>query len=89
MYVVISSLSNHKSNALISAGLGWVQTQEGGLLIESKGEFSREECEEEIRVGLTDMMEAREWSGEIEMKVITHKVKEMANVTAAAVYNFE
>lgn len=89
LYVVISSLSSHKSNALISAGLGWVQTQEGGLLIESKGEFSREEFEEEIRVGLTDMMEAREWSGKIEMKVITNKVKEIANVTVAAVYNFE
>ena len=89
LYVVISSLSSHKSNVLISAGLGWVLTQEGGLLIESKGEFSREECEEEIRVGLTEMMEAREWSGEIKMKVITHKVKEMANVTVAAVYNFE
>jgi arginine decarboxylase len=89
LYVVISSLSSHKSNALISAGLGWVQTKEGGLLIESKGEFSREECEEEIRVGLTDMMEAREWSGKIEMKVITNKVKEIANVTVAAVYNFE
>ncbi len=89
LYVVISSLSSPKSNALISAGLGWVQTQEGGLLIESKGEFSREECEEEIRVGLTEMMEARKWSGEIKMKVITHKVKEIANVTVAAVYNFE
>ncbi len=89
LYVVISSLSSHKSNALISAGLGWVLTQEGGLLIESKGEFSREECEEEIRVGLIEMMEAREWSGEIKMKVITHKVKEIANVTVAAVYNFE
>ena len=89
MYVVISSLSSHKSNALISAGLGWVLTQEGGLLIETKGEFSREECEEEIRIGLTEMMEVREWSGEIKMKVITHKVKEIANVTVAAVYNFE
>lgn len=89
MYVVISSLSSPKSNVLISAGLGWVLTQEGGLLIESKGEFSREECEEEIMVGLTEMMEAREWSGEIKMKVITHKVKEIANVTVAAVYNFE
>ena len=89
LYVVISSLSSHKSNALISAGLGWVLTQEGGLLIESKGEFSREECEEEIMVGLTEMMEVREWSGEIKMKVITHKVKEIANVTVAAVYNFE
>jgi len=89
LYVVISSLSSPKSNALISAGLGWAQTQEGGLLIESKGEFSREECEEEIRVGLTEMMEARKWSGEIKMKVITHKVKEIANVTVAAVYNFE
>ncbi len=89
LYVVISSLSSHKSNALISAGLGWVLTREGGLLIESKGEFSREECEEEIRVGLTEMMEVREWSGEIKMKVITHKVKEIANVTVAAVYNFE
>ena len=89
LYVVISSLSSHKSNVMISAGLGWVLTQEGGLLIESKGEFSREECEEEIRVALTEMMEAREWSGEIKMKVITHKVKEIANVTVAAVYNFE
>ena len=58
-------------------------------MIESEGEFSREECEEEIRVGLTEMLEAREWSGKIEMKVITHKVKKMANVTVAAVYNFE
>lgn len=89
LYVVISSLSSHKSNVLISAGLGWVLTQEGRLLIESKGEFSREECEEEIMVGLTEMMEVREWSGEIKMKVITHKVKEIANVTVAAVYNFE
>lgn len=52
LYVVISSLSSYKSNALISAGLGWVLTKEGELLIESKGEFSREECEEEIRVKL-------------------------------------
>lgn len=89
MYVVISSLSSHKSNALISAGLGWVRTQEGGLLIESKGEFSREECEGEIRVGLTEMMDARGWSGQIKLKVITHKVREMANVTVAAVYNFK
>jgi hypothetical protein len=35
------------------------------------------------------MMEAREWRGEIKMKVITHKVKEIANVTVAAAYNFE
>jgi len=89
LYVVISSFSSHKSNALISAGLGWVQTQEGGLMIESKGEFSREECEEEIRVGLTEMMEARGWNGEIKMKAVTHKVKERANVTVAAVYNYE
>ena len=88
LYVVISSFSSHKSDALISAGLGWVQTQEGGLFIESKGEFSQEECEEEIKVGLTEMMEARGWSGEIKMKVITHKVKKIANVTVAAAYNF-
>lgn len=87
LYVVLSSFSSEKTNALISAGLGWVQTEQGGLFIESKGEFSQEECEEEIRVGLTEMLDARGWNGEIKMKVISHRVEEIANVTVAAVYN--
>jgi len=89
LYVVIATFGSQKSNALISAGLGWVQTQEGGLLIESKGEFSREECEEEIRTGLTEMMEARGWSGDMKMRIISHRVRYMGNVIVAAVFNFE
>ena len=89
LYVVISSFSSNKPNAQISAGLGWVKTEEGGLFFESQSECSAEECEEEIRKGLGDMMSARSWNGEIKMKVITHKVKEIANVTVAAVYDFE
>ena len=88
LYVVISSFSSKKSNTLISSGLGWVQTQEGGLFFESKGEFGQKECEEEIVIGLREMMEARGWSGEIKMKVLSHKIREIANVTVAAVYNF-
>lgn len=87
-YVVIASYGSKKSNITISAGLGWVQTEQGGLFIESKGEFSQEECEEEITVGLREMLAARGWRGEIKMKVISHRVREIANVTVAAVYNY-
>lgn len=86
LYVVSASFSSRKPNAVISAGLGWVQAEQGGLFIESKGEFSQEECEAEIRVGLSEMLEVRGWSGEIKMKVISHRVEEIANVTVAAVY---
>jgi len=89
LYVVISSFSSNKPNAQISAGLGWVQTKEGGLLFESRGEFSHKKCEEEISRGLSEMLSARGWKGEIKMKVVSHKVREMANVTVAAVYDFE
>jgi len=88
LYVVISSFSSDKSNTQISAGLGWVQTKEGGLFIESKGEYSRKECEEEISRGLKEMMSARGWKGEIKMRVVSHKVREIANVTVAAAYDF-
>ena len=86
LYVVIASFGCKQSNTIISAGLGWIQTEQGGLFIESTGEFSQEDCEEEIRVGLTEMLESRGWNGEIKMKVISHRVIEIANVTVAAIY---
>lgn len=86
LYVVIASFGCQKPDAVISAGLGWVQTDQGGLFVESAGEFSQAECEDEIRVGLTEMLIARGWNGEIKMKVISHRVEELANVTVAAVY---
>ncbi len=86
LYVVMASFGCKKPGVVISAGLGWVQTEKGGLFIESKGEFSQEDCEEEIRIGLTEMLEARGWKGEIKKKVISHEVLEVANVTVAAVY---
>jgi len=87
-YVVISDYCSKKSNITISAGLGWVQTEQGGLFIEAKGEFSQEECEEEITEGLREMLDARGWRGEIKMKVISHRVKGIASVIVAAVYNY-
>lgn len=88
LYVVLSSFGSAKANALITAGLGWVQTEDGGLFVEAKGECRPEECEQEIRAGLEDMLSARGWTGEIKTKVITHRVQQIANVTVAAVYNF-
>ena len=85
-HVVIASVSSKTQDMIISVGLGWVQTEQGGLFIESAGEFSQEDCEEEIRVGLTEMLESRSWNGEIKMKVISHRVIEIANVSVAAVY---
>jgi hypothetical protein len=64
-----------------------VQTEQGGLFIESAGEFSQEECEGEIKVGLYDMLDLRGWNGDIKTRVISHKVDKIANVTVAAVYH--
>lgn len=88
LHVVISSISSASAGVRISAGLGWVKTAEGGLLFESRGQFSPEECSQEIEKGLREMMIARGWEGEIKKKVISHKVKKMANITVAAVYDF-
>lgn len=89
LYVVISSFSSNKPKTRISAGLGWVQTKEGGVLFESQGECSPEDCQEEIKKGLEDIMLARGWSAEIRMKIMTREVREIANVTVAAVYDFD
>ena len=88
LHVVISTISSDRVGAQISAGLGWVKTKEGGLLFESKGLFGPQECKEEIIKGLSEMMAARGWEGEIKTKIISHKVKKIANVTVAAVYDF-
>ncbi len=89
LYVAISSISSSKQNTQISAGLGWVQTKQGGLFFESKGEFSPEDCADEITIGLREMMSTRSWDGSINMKIITHKVKRLANLTVAAIYDFK
>jgi len=86
LHVVMASLGSKKANAVISAGLGWVQTDQGGLFIESKGEFSKEECEREMKEGLTEMLESRGWKGEIKVKAVSHRVEKIANVTVIAVY---
>jgi len=84
LHVVISTIGSNTAGVQISAG----KTEEGGLLFESSGQFSPEECREEIKKGLTEMMSARGWHGEIKMKVISHNIKKMANITVAAVYDF-
>ncbi|UCE42288.1 MAG: pyruvoyl-dependent arginine decarboxylase [Candidatus Aminicenantes bacterium] len=86
LHVVIACFGCQKPDATISAGLGWVQTENGGLFIESAGEFDQAECEEEVRVGLTEMLETRGWNGDINIKVVSHKVEKIANVIVAAVY---
>ena len=86
LHVVMASLGSKKASTVISAGLGWVQTAQGGLFIESKGEFSKEECEREMRDGLTEMLESRGWTGEIKVRAVSHRVENIANVTVIAVY---
>jgi len=88
-HVVIASCSSKKPDAVISAGLGWVQSEHGGLFIESKGEFDREACEQEIRTGLAEMLAARGWQGSIKTRIISHRVERMANVTVAALYHMD
>lgn len=87
-YVVLSTFSSSKPEVQISAGLGWIHTSHGGLIFESNGECEREKCAKEIENGLKDMMRARGWDGEIKMKIVTHTVKQVANVMVAAIYDF-
>ncbi len=89
LHVVLSTVSSNCAGALITAGLGWVQNDEGGLFFEACGECGPGECEKEIRTGLQEMMSARGWDGEIKVKLVTHKVEEIANVMVAAVYEHD
>ena len=86
-YVVLASYSSNKPKAQISAGLGWIYTSCGGLIFESSGECTPEQCAEEIVAGLGDMMRARQWDGDIKMKIVTHNVRKVANVMVAAIYD--
>jgi arginine decarboxylase len=87
LYVVLASTGSRKPGVVITAGLGWVQTEHGGLFLESEGEMSQEECEEELRAGLKEMLKVRDWDGKINTRVISHKVENIANVIVSAVYH--
>lgn len=89
IYVVLASISCNKPDTQISAGLGWCQTKVGGLFYETEGEFSESECTDEIIKGLSEMLSVRGWEAEIHTKVITHLVETTANVTVAAVYQWD
>ncbi len=86
-YVVLSSFDSDKPGTEITAGLGWIQTDHGGLFCESYGAFSIDECSEQINKGLQEMLSARGWSGEIRMQLVTHVVERVGNVMVAAVYD--
>jgi arginine decarboxylase len=67
------------------AGLGWTTSPQGGLLFESCGR-TRQEIEEDIEKGLTDMMNRRSWK----FSSISSKIREadynMSCALVAAVF---
>jgi arginine decarboxylase len=88
-YVVLSSFTSDKAGTPICAALGWVLSDEGGLIFESCGEFTGEEAIKEIERGLQEMMSVRNWRWRegIKVKVVEHRVERVANVLVAAVYD--
>lgn len=89
IYVVLASISCNKPGTQISAGLGWCQTDIGGLFYETNGEFNERECEDEIKRGLSEMLSIRSWKASIHTKIMTHIVEKTGNVTVAAVYQWD
>lgn len=90
VYVVISSHSCDKIGTQISTGLAWVQAKEGGLIIESNGQFDISTCRKELEIGLKEMMSTRDWdwNTNIRRKVLSHTVKRVGSIVIAAVYDF-
>ena len=89
-YVVMARQMSDKRNCEISAGLGWTQSSEGGIFIESNGEFDSNSCKIELENGLMDMMSSRKWNwnNKLKTKVISHKVKDNGCVVVLALYTF-
>lgn len=88
LYVVMASIISTERGSTISAGLGWVLSDEGGLFIEPRGVYPKDECREELETGLQEMMEYREWNwrGEIEDKILSHEIENVGCTLVCAVY---
>jgi arginine decarboxylase len=91
IYVVLSTIISKQTGKEISAGLGWVQSKEGGIFFEYAGEFPVSICKETIEIGLNEMMSIRKWDWDdsIKLKVISHKVRKIGCCMIAAVYDHE
>jgi arginine decarboxylase len=86
--VVISRKISTKTGSWISAGLGWVQAEEGGIFIELATDSRAEECKELLIEGVADMMSVRDWNWttEINDRVVEHGVESTSAVVVAAIY---
>jgi arginine decarboxylase len=85
--IYLSKIST-KTGSWISAGLGWVQAEEGGIFIELATDSRAEECKDRLVEGVADMMSVRDWNWttEINDRVVEHRVESTSAVVVAAIY---
>ncbi|MBU7015152.1 MAG: pyruvoyl-dependent arginine decarboxylase [Theionarchaea archaeon] len=78
-----------KGPSRISAGLAWMQSVEGGILLEGWGE-TMEDVTANLASGLKEMAAARDWTwnSQPDFKVIEGECDEYGCVVVIAVYDF-
>ncbi|MBU6996254.1 MAG: hypothetical protein HXS41_00390 [Theionarchaea archaeon] len=78
-----------KGPCRISAGLGWRQSEEGGILLEEEGE-ARDEVAARLDSGLKEMVAARRWTwnSPADFQVIEEECDDYGCVAVLAVYDF-
>ncbi|WP_336134056.1 pyruvoyl-dependent arginine decarboxylase [Natronomonas amylolytica] len=85
--VVMARQTGTDPGEKVTAGLGWMAAEEGGVFMEhSCG--TREECEHELLRNLEDAREIRDWNwtGEPKTKIVEATTEEATSVVTAAVY---
>ena len=89
--VVISHTESDEKGLEISAGLGWMMAEEGGVFIEISGCFGENQCLEKINSSLDDMVKRRSWNwvGKKNTHVEKTVVKDLfASVVVCAIYTY-
>ena len=88
--IVIAKKTSDEPQKWISCGIAWVPAEEGGILVEESCEGRAKEVERLLTEGAEDMKSIRDWnwSTEVKMKTMEHKVENKACVVVAAVYDW-
>ncbi|MFX1294891.1 MAG: pyruvoyl-dependent arginine decarboxylase [Promethearchaeota archaeon] len=89
--VVISHIESNEKGREISAGLGWILANEGGVFIEISGSFEKKQCIENINFSLSEMIKRRSWNWDKKFNnyIVNTTVKDFfSSVIVCAIYTF-
>jgi len=85
--VVLADNTGTEPGETVSAGLGWLTAEEGGVFMEHAA-GTAEECRRELERNLADARETRDWAwtGDPRTRVVETTVDTVASVVVCAVY---